>query len=444
MDTFGGFVDAVKTGVNAHEKPHVGSITTLVGFDRWFVCVAVFVVVTSVIGLVTTLAGVFHAPQVVLVSLLLTAVYGYMVRSREQRLPGAVPRWRHVLLLLLVALPLRVPVYHYVMGGQDEGLYVNIAHYIQATDGINVNDPVRQSLQGTPYLDRYDANNHLGTSYVAGVYKDGNANSHLQFQFYDLFPVWMALFIGMFGSTAGVYALTLFSLLSLVCFYRLALLLTGRHQAALIAGGLLALSPLHAFFSKFPVTEIPTLCFSLIGFLLLAAYFSAHKDERRSFWLCVSVGAFLCLFTTRISGFMYVPFMIALAWAALLMDEDVSRRRGLQFWAMAATVAYLASVLYGMRWSSHYAHDIYVGSFRPLLGEHWKAALAALSLFVLSFWLVTALWLKKHRLTQGYRRHISNLAHWAPTVIVYVALCVGLLKVYRLGWTGHYVSSHTR
>ncbi|MGI0135270.1 MAG: hypothetical protein ACREBW_09975, partial [Candidatus Micrarchaeaceae archaeon] len=437
-------MDTVKACAKSCDKLPVRSIDAAMTCDRWLIYVSVFTVVTSVIGLVATLAGAFHAPQVLLVSLLLTAIYGYVVRNREQKLPGVAPRWRHVLLLLLIALPLRVPVYHYVMGGQDEGLYVNIAHYIQTTGGIDVHDSIRQSLQGTPYLNRYDAANHLGTSYVAGVYKDGSADSRLQFQFYDLFPVWMALFIGVFGSTAGVYALTFFALLSLIFFYRLALLLTGRHHAALIAGGLLSLSPLHAFFSKFPVTEIPTLCFSLIGFLLLAAYCSACKEERRGFWLCVSVGAFLCLFTTRISGFMYVPFMMALAWVALLMDEDASRRKGLQLWAIAATVAYLASVLYGLKWSSHYAHDIYAGSFQPLLGTHWKAVLGVLVLCVFSFWLVTALWVRRHRLEQGYRRYIQGAVNWLPMAIVYVALCVGLLKVYWLGWTSHYVSSYTR
>lgn len=407
-------------------------------FDRWFLNVAVFVVVTSIIGLVTTLAGCFHAPQVLLAALLVTGLYAYIVRGRCQSLPSVAPRWRHVLLILLIAMPFRVPAYHYVMGGQDEGLYVNIAHYIQRTGGISVNDGIREALKGTPYVARYDAINHVGNSYVAGVYKDGDAGSRLQFQFYDLFPIWMALFTGIFGSTAGVYALTFLALLSLICFYRLTLLLTNSHRAALIAGGLLALSPLHTFFSKFPVTEIPALCFILLGFLFLAAYCSASQEERRDSWLILSVLAFLCLFMTRISGFMHVPFMIALAWSVLLMDRDAARRARLQFWAASVTIAYFVSVVYGAIWSYHYSHDIYVASFKPIFGRNWKTALGVLTLCAFSVWIGTALWSRKHKLTEQRRLLVSRGVQWLPSVIAYVALCLGLLKIYRLGWTDHY------
>lgn len=408
--------------------------------DRWLGCIAVFAVAASLIGLVTTLAGNFYALPVALVSVLVAGLYDYAMQRRGVGLPGAVPRWRHVLLLILVALPLRVPAYHYVMGGQDEGLYVNIAHYIERTGGIEVHDGIRQSLQGTRYLDRYDANNHVGTSYVAGVYKDGR-DSRLQFQFYDLFPVWMALFGGMLGAAASVYAQTFFGLFSIVLFYRLTLLLTGRHRAALVSGGLLALSPLHVFFSKFPVTEIPTLCFSLLGFLLLAGYCSAVPDERRGSWLLLSGLAFLCVFTTRISGFMYLPFVIGLAWVATLLDRDPPRKWHLQHWAIGVTAAYLLSVLYGLIWSTHYAHDIYVASFQPLLGTHWKALLGVIGSGVIVAWALGALCLRRHVLGDAVRGRLSTAVHWLPTAIVYIALALGLLKIYWLGWTDHYRNS---
>lgn len=408
-------------------------------FDRWLIWVTVFVVLVSIIGMATMLAGCFHAPQVLLVSLLVTAIYAYATRRRAHSLPGAVPRWRHVLLLLLVALIFRVPAYHYVMGGQDEGLYVNIAHHIQRTGGINVQDRVRKVLAGTPYLGKYDAINQIGgISYLGGVYKGRVATGKLQFQFYDLSPMWMALFIGIFGTMAGVYASTFFALLSIIAFYRLALLLTGKRHEALIAGGLLALSPLHAFFSKFPVTEIPTLCFSLLGFLLLAAYGSAKPSRRWRYWLWLSVLAFLCVFLTRISGFMYVPFMLGLAWVALLLDRDTQRRRSLQLWALGITAVYLLSVVYGCIWSGYYSHDIYVAAFKPLLGKPWKAVLAFLTLCGFGAWAVTAYVMRSRTVGDAGRRWILAVERWLPSIIVYVALCIGLLKIYWLGWTTHY------
>lgn len=406
--------------------------------DVWLIRLITFVVVTGLIGLAATLLEVFHAPQVLLVSLLATALIDRGTHLSRAALPGPSAKWRHVLLILLVALIFRVPAYHYVMGGQDEGLYVNVAHYINATGGIKVRDKVRESIEGTLYVDRYDASNRFGASYLAGVYQKDATSSKLQFQFYDMFQVWMALFDGLFGISAGVYALTFLALFSIVLLYRLALLLSGSIRAALFMGGLLAVSPLHAFFSKFPVTEVPTLCFTACGFLLIAAYWTAAPGARRRGWYVLSVFAFLCMFTTRISGFMYMPFLIGAAWFALLLDEDEARRRGMQRWAIGLTIAYLASVAYGTHWASHYSRDIYRLSFAPLLGVHWKTVIVALGLAVILVWVALA---ASSRARQPLGLRFGWIRRWAmhiPTVAVAAAVCIGLVKIYWLGWTSHY------
>lgn len=406
--------------------------------DVWLIRLITFVVVTGLVGLAATLLEVFHAPQVLLVALIATILIDRRTRLSLAALPGPPAKWRHILLILLVALIFRVPAYHYVMGGQDEGLYVNVAHYINATGGLKARDKVRESLEGTPYVERYDASNQFGTSYLAGVYRKDATSSKLQFQFYDMFQVWMALFDGLFGISAGVYALTFLALLSIVLLYRIALLLSGSIRAALFMGGLLAVSPLHAFFSKFPVTEVPTLCFTASGFLLIAVYWSAARAVRRRGWWVLSVFAFLCVFTTRISGFMYMPFLIGAAWFALLLDADVDRRRGMQRWAIWLTVAYLVSVAYGTHWASHYSRDIYRLSFAPLLGVHWKTVIVALGLLVVLVWIGLARLTRPERpLGERYPWLKTCLVH-VPTVVVVVALCIGLLQIYWLGWTGHY------
>lgn len=410
--------------------------------DRVLVWTALFTIVTSLVGLATTLAGVFHAPQVLLISLVLTIFCAHQAGAKATELPGLAPRWGHVILLILVALIFRLPPYHYVVGGQDEGMYVNVAHYINDTGGIAVHDRTKQELEGTPFLDNYIAENQIaGGTYLAGVYKRSYKNGKLEFQFYHVFPVWMALFDGIFGSTAGVYALTFLAIVSIVLFYRVALLLTGSCRAGLAAGGLLALSPLHAFFSKFPVTEVPTLCFALIGFLFLAACWSTPPGSRthRS-WLFASVLAFLCVFTTRISGFMYVPFFIALAWAALIFDPDRARCRALQFWAVGVTAVYLLSVVYGLIWSHSYSHDIYSFSFTPLLGSHWKVILAVVGVLVAAIWISLTWAVRSEELRVRFARWFERPRDWVPTIVVWGALLLGLVKIYRLAWTSRYVS----
>jgi hypothetical protein len=261
-------------------------------------------------------------------------------------------------------------------------------------------------------------------------------NSKLEFQFYDQFQVWMALFDGLFGAASGVYALTLFALLSIVFFYRLALLLTGSYRASIAAGILLAVNPLHAFFSKFPVTEVPTLCFSLIGFTLLAAFWSASAPQRRSRWWILSVLAFLCLFTTRISGFMYVPFLVGAAIVSLLGDGDPARRATMQRWAVWIVITYALSVAYGLIWVHAYSHDIYFLSFKPLLGTHWKWLVTFIAVGVLLVW--GAIAIVRSRLRMLLMRTASVLLAWVPSLVVLVALVLGAFMIYRLGWTSHY------
>lgn len=435
--------EAIDRGADAR-LTDAGRVATAPGLmmDRLLVWTVVFAIVTSLVGLATTLAGVFHAPQVLLLSLVLTILCIRKLGAGMTTLPGLAPRCLHVVMLILVALIFRLPAYHYVLGGQDEGIYVNVGHYINDTGGIAVHDRIKQELEGSPFLDNYIAENQIiDGSYLAGVYKRSYKNGKLEFQFYHVFPVWMAVFDGIFGGTAGVYALTFLAIFSIVLFYRLALLLAGSYRAGLAAGGLLALNPLHAFFSKFPVTEVPTLCFALIGFLFLAAAWSSARGKREfRIWLSVSVLAFLCVFTTRISGFMYVPFFIALAWAALVFDTDRIRCRNLQFWAAGVTVVYLVSVAYGLVWSHSYSHDIYSLSFSPLLGVHWKGALAVIGVLVAVIWVLLAWLVRKEGVRARFGKWFERPVDWVPTIVVWGALLLGLVKIYRLAWTSHYAS----
>jgi len=426
-----------------NEGPNGARVVVGLAVDQVLELVVVFMIAASLVGLAAALAGMFQAPQVLLCSLVATAAYAYKTRGRAGCWGRASPRWSHIVLLILVALFFRLPAYNYVSGGQDEGLYTNIAQHIDYTGGLDAHDRVMQKLEGTEYLQRYLEDNRVlegnsPTLYLLGVYARQPGTTNLVFQFYYLFPVWMAIVGGLFGTTMAVYALTLFALLSVVFFYRIALLLTRSYSAALLAGGLLALNPLHAFFSKFPVTEVPTLAFSLLGFTLLATYWSAYDPARRSRWLWLSVLSFLCLFATRISGLMYMPFVVALAMAALVCDEDMARRKAIQWWAIGVVVAYFASVVYGLHWSQYYSRDQYITSLRPLFGPHWRSVVGRIIVLGILAWAGCWVWAKQ-------RERRDRLASWLVRPInrwlgltVAVAVVICLVRMYWLGWTSHY------
>ncbi|MBB6242675.1 4-amino-4-deoxy-L-arabinose transferase-like glycosyltransferase [Rhodanobacter sp. MP1X3] len=422
----------------------VGEANGLV--DRVLEWVVVWVLLASGLGLAATLAHHFLAPQVCIATTLLTGIYVWRTRGRRSSNPLAGAKPKHVILLILVCLFFRLPAFNYVLGGQDEGVYVNMANYIERTGSLVVWDTPLDKLQGTPFVQTYlDENRFLPPhpelskmeAYVGGVYVRSHQSNVLDFQFYHLFPVWMALVAGLFGTTFAVYALTLFALLSVVFMYRLTLVLTGSSRAALIAGLLLAINPLHAFFSKFPVTEVPTLAFSLIGFTYLALFWRAEGGSRHRCWLLVSMLSFGAMFVTHISGFMYVPFLIVVAVASAANDADRVRRNYMQIWVLGVVALYAISVAYGLRWSHQYAADIYRASFERIFPSHWQVGVAALVVVVLLVWFCLVA-LAQTGMRLRIDRFIVVPLRLAVAPIVLISLALGIYKIYQLGWTAHY------
>jgi len=414
--------------------------------ERVLEWVVVWVLLASGLGLAATLAHHFLAPQVCIATTLLTGIYAW--RTRECRSSNSVAgvKPKHMILLILVCLFFRLPAFNYVLGGQDEGVYVNMANYIERTGSLVVWDTPLDKLQGTPFVQSYLDENRLppaypelsnAEAYIGGIYVRSHQSNVLNFQFYHLFPVWMALVAGVFGSTFGVYALTLFALLSVAFMYRLTLVLTGSSRAALVAGLLLALNPLHAFFSKFPVTEVPSLAFSLIGFTYLALFWRAEEGPRDRRWLLLSMLSFGALFVTRISGFMYVPFLIVVAVASAANDADRMRRNYMQLWVLGVVALYAISVAYGLRWSHQYAVDIYRASFERIVPSHWRIGVVALVALMLLVWSgLVAL------ARTGMRPRIDSFIvmplRRVVAPIVLISLALGIYKIYQLGWTAHY------
>ncbi|AND71078.1 hypothetical protein ATSB10_36240 [Dyella thiooxydans] len=405
--------------------------------ERGLELLVVWVLSTSAIGLAAALTGHFLAPQILIGSLLITAGYGWLTRGVRHD-TEALPDWRHLALLVLVCLFFRLPGYHYVLGGQDEGIYVNAANHILRSGGVVVQDLPLQRLAGTPLAKTYLEENR-GAYYLPGIYSFDNSSPRLEFQFYHLFPVWMALFAGIFSIPAEIYALTLFSLLSVIFMYRLALGLSGSPKAALVAGLFLALNPLHAFFSKFPVTEIEALAFSLMGFSYLVDLRrqQSRRDGTRLLWL--SALSFAGLFTTRISGFTYLPFIVAVAIASSIGDQDRAMRRSMVLWSVIVTALYALSVRYGLHWSRTYSRDIYRMSFEHLFGSHWHQGLVASASVILGGWLLIGLASRSERWRVMLANQWLERARKYLGLIVLLCLIAGLVKIYQLGWTNRYL-----
>ncbi len=393
----------------------------------------VFVLAASLLGLALALLGVFKAWPVWLLAVLATLVY----HRRAAPTPASAPGTRawQLLVVVLVALLFRLPPYQYVLGGQDQGVYTNVAAHLLHTGGIAVQDKEYARIAREGGLVEYRRQNYT-YPFLPGVYTSKDPGPEQCFQFYHLFPVWLALAASVLGVGWSGFGLLFLSLLSILFFQRLASQLSGSPRIGLVAGLLLAANPLHAFFSKFPVTEVPTLAFSTAGFCFLAMYAGSARDIRQTRWLWLSTLAMSCAFFTRMSGFMYLPFVWAVSVVALACDSDRERARALSGWSLAVVLAYLLSVGYGLVWSRPYALHTYDEAFALLFGLDWRNALIVLGSSIALVWAL--LWKERE---QAFAARIGtglqSLARLMGPALLLV-LAAGAWKAWQLGFTEHY------
>ena len=353
-----------------------------------------------------------------------------------------------LLVVLLVALFFRARPFLYIPSGQDQGTYVTMSATYEKTGSTFITDEVRKRAVESGLQEYYDRFNQYrqynaikgeyeGT-HVPGMYIKNLSESLYVYQFYPLHPLWMALIGKFFGDSNRVYSLVFFSLLSIVGFYLLCLKLTEGHETtAAVIAIFLALNPLHAFFSKFPVSEIVALAFSSLGFLYLIKYYQdASNGHFKLFYLILSAGLFTCMFFTRISGFIYMPFFYLMLIITILFEKEKSVQKHLIVYFISIFILFAVSVAYGMYYSYPYSHDIYKKSFRLLFHNDWQTKLSYLIIAAILF--LPILWLLKDRIAKliiPFREHVSILVYSAVLIVIIMAF----YKAYLLAFTDTFV-----
>lgn len=360
------------------------------------------------------------------------------LESFRVSLSAALP----IIALLAVALLFRFQPFNWIAGGQDQGVYVNMSSHFQQTGKIFGVDAAREALPDglraeydrTNYKVRVLLESEKEGAYLPGVYLKDQQASEYVFQFYHLFPLWMATFAELIADSAKLYALTVFSLLSILAFYFLALEFTGSRGAAFLAGGLLALNPLHAFFSKFPVTEVMALTFSSLAFYYLLRYYRrAQSGSFEPGLLAISALAMACMFFTRVSGFMYIPFFYLILFVAQLWAPNRHVRRNVSVYVGAVFLFYGLSVIYGLEFSYPYVSDIYRLSFTRAFGEHWQRWLQLLGLLAALIYLFTVI-SGSYALATRLKSTVKALSYFLPHAIVAV-IFLGGYRAFQLGFS---------
>jgi len=411
------------------------------------------VVTTSLVMVVQVTLGRFDPAWAIIWSLLVCAAAGALFVRRF-----AWPRPSRTLaagiVLALVALTVRSPPFLYVEGGQDQGVYVAMSAHFARTHGLAITDRVRERL---PVAERaeYDRRNNrhdptrieaIGRSegeHLPGVFITDLTRSAYVFQFYPLHPLWMALGSAALGDEHRVYALVGLSLLSILMLSLLAYEIGDRRpMAAFVAAALLALDPMHAFLSRFPVSENVTLFFSAAAFYYLLRYVKLRDTEDGQGWrLALSAAAWTCAFFSHIAGFMYVP-LVCLA-IVLAIATAARRRQAFELFAygVLVLVGYALSLAYGMTWAFPYSLGIYRSIFGIPAGsyfvDHWLGIVCAVGAGAgVAFALAWRL--RSHLAAQWARWRLAQWLMVGTLAIAGAALAWSLIAGWRLGFTSDY------
>lgn len=407
----------------------------------WLDFVVLSVITISVLAIVSLVLGVFD-PKVVYFSGVAIAVPLFIFSS--YRMGGisdvSGPTLAGITVVILFSLVFRAEPFPWINGGQDQGVYVSMSSYYQNGGEVFISDNVLPHLEDGNLKKIYIESRRRGEAFHPGAYYGGDKD--YVFQFYHLHPLWMAIFADFFGDDARGYSLTFFSLLSVVFLTLLAFELSGSRLAALSVGLLIALNPLHVFFSKWPVTEVVALAFSSIGFYYLARAFrlSAATTHARCALLVACLGLSL-LFFVRITGFLYLPALSLVFLVGVWQYKTRGSRFGadLAFFAASCVTLYVISVFYGIKYSPNYVYDIYRATFGKLAGGQWVLVMAGLLLAML---IAMFAW---YRLLD-HPGFVSRVRPWiqsrvlilASLFIIIAAAIFSLFKVYRLGFSSAY------
>ena len=353
-----------------------------------------------------------------------------------------------LLVVLLAALSFRTDPFRTMHGGQDQGLYVAMSGYLQREGSVFIDDPVPEVLPDRQSRELYEAGRPaepaFGASVQPGVYHSHTRGDYV-FQFYHLHSLWMATFADLFGDGARFHAVTFFGLLSILGLSLLTLELTGSRLATLAAGLLLAVNPLHAYFSRFPVTEVVALAFSSLGiYYLLRAVRgmrNAASTATTASLLVLASGCVSLVFFVRITGFLYLPVLVPLLGLGVWSTRQSGGIRGRQIvgFCTAVAVMYGLSVLYGLQYSPVYSRSIYNRTFGNLLGETWPFVTAWAALLVVA--ILTAVAWNQHR--PFVRRLLARAVDarawtWVATALVVAAAFGSLYQAYLIGFTERY------
>lgn len=400
--------------------------------EAYFFAIVVFVALIS-LGSVTLLSLQTFTPLLVFGAAAFALVCSglFLKRYRSSRTLSR-PEWC-VVAMVVGAFALRANTGIDVYGGQDPGVYTNVASYFAKHGTWVIKDQLLDEFQDRPDLRKYYVATTLSrTAFVPnagwtgvmlpGIYLSDMEKNEWVAQFYPVNTIWLAIGEWIFGTEWKGIPLALFSSLTLIAAYLLTVYVSSSPGAGLAAAFLLGTNAAHSYIGTSPVSEAIAGFFFLSALAMLSAGFQF-----------TSLLSFSALFLTRITGFITAPLiLISLAWMV------VKRRDVKAMWTgVGVLFAYGVSVLWGLTFSAPYSGDIYRGKLgiSPSLLEHAPSALGLLALLWIGCCFIASRY--HHRIRALCKRLITYRSYLAIAALALILAAIGY-RAYLLGFTDHY------
>lgn len=325
------------------------------------------------------------------------------------------------LFIIAIGLFFRATPNLYLTGGQDQGTYVSLSKQYEINHGLYIQDNLRKSLsQEAKTL--YDKS---GAATMLGVKVLDLEESVFYMPFYPVFPSWMSIFGSIFSSESRIYALTMFSILSIVAVYLFSYEISGRRKkVALLSSFLITINPLHVYFSRVPLTEIVSLCFFLFSFYFLIKFYNDYRDNREQlFTLFLSLFTASVLFLTRMSALLYLPLIILIPIVSILFSNDKRLTKYLSIYSITWVVLLFLSYVFYYIFLPDLFNSIFLGRILEVFDSN-----TILLLIISSFFLILISF--RFKIVQNVFRRVFAFIH--KYIFIFLIIIFAGLILYEL------------
>ncbi len=243
---------------------------TLSSLERFLVIVMSSAAFGSLVALFLAEVGYF---KIWLLDLLLACLVVLFLALRKEGsgLRKSVPlsRWEKIIVmfLILLAVFLFFRPAEYVVGEGDPEYYYNIGHQLAESGSMNVCD------ESVTKMNDFEISTFFNRGIVQFLpfHLRDRTKGRIQPLLYHLLPVWIALFVKMFGMRAGLFVNPLFGLLLILCAYALSRRFSQVLPSFLCAAAL-SFFFLQIWFSRMPVSETFASPFVVMGMIMFKEF----------------------------------------------------------------------------------------------------------------------------------------------------------------------------